>query len=127
MRYIKYNENPCDKRTIDCTVRALSTILGRHWERVYVSLCLLGYDMCDMPSSKAVVSEFLKQEGFERHVIPDSCPFCYTVEEFARNNNHGTYLLATDTHVVPVIDGYYIDTWDSGEEIPIYYWEKGVK
>ena len=83
--------------------------------------------MCDMPSSKAVVSEFLKQEGYERHVIPDSCPFCYTVEEFARNNNHGTYLLATDTHVVPVIDGFYIDTWDSGEEIPIYYWEKGVK
>lgn len=126
MRYIKYNQNPCDKLVGDCTVRALATLLGRHWERIYVSLCLLGYDMCDMPSSKSVVSEYLKQEGFERHIIPENCMGC-TVEEFARRNNHGTYLLATDTHVVPVIDGYYIDSWNSGNEIPIYYWVKGVK
>jgi hypothetical protein len=26
--------------------------------------------------------------------------------------------------VVPVINGEFYDTWDSGEERPVYYWEK---
>ena len=82
--------------------------------------------MCDMPSSKAVVSEYLRREGFERHVVPENCMDC-TVEEFAEKNNHGIYLLATDTHVIPVISGFFIDTWNSGQEIPIYYWEKGAR
>lgn len=29
-----------------------------------------------------------------------------------------------DGHVVCVQDGYYYDSWDSGNEIPIYYWER---
>lgn len=37
----------------------------------------------------------------------------------------GRYLLALDQHVVAVVDGDYYDTWDSGNEIPIYYWMKG--
>ena len=40
------------------------------------------------------------------------------------DNPEGKYLLATGTHVVTVIDGDYYDTWDSGDEIPIYYFTK---
>lgn len=29
-----------------------------------------------------------------------------------------------DGHVVCVQDGFYWDTWDSGQEIPVYYWER---
>lgn len=122
--FIKYNQNPCDKRTIDCTVRALSTLLDDEWETVYFQLCLLGYSMCDMPSSKAVINEFLHEKGFTRHVIPNTCPYCYSVSDFAGEHFRGRYLLATDSHVVPVIDGNYIDTWDSGDAIPLYYWVK---
>lgn len=125
MSYIQYNENPCDKRTIDCTVRALSTLLGEEWDLVYVQLCVLGYDMCDMPSAKAVVNQYLRGRGFKRHLCPDY-PRCQTVEEFANDNPNGAYLLATDSHVVTVINGDYFDTWDSGNELPIYYWKKGV-
>lgn len=121
MSYIKYNENPCDKRTIDCTVRALSVLLDQYWERIYVKLCLLGYDMCDMPSSKAVIHAYLKSLGYKKYVCPDGC----TVKDFADNNPKGRYLLASNTHVIPVIYGNYIDTWDSGNEIVIQYWKKG--
>lgn len=124
MGYIQFNENPCDKRKNDCSVRALSTVLGEEWDLVYVQLCTLGLDMCDMPSSKAVVNQFLRGRGFHRHICPDTYPFCYTVEEFAYEHPNGRYLLATDSHVVAVIDGDYIDTWDSGNEIPLFYWTK---
>lgn len=124
MGYINYNKNPCQKRTIDCSVRALSTLLDRPWDDVYLELCLLGYTICDMPSSKATINEYLSSLGYKRGVIPDSCPNCYTIREFTQDNPHGRYLLATDTHVIPVIDGDYIDTWDSGNEIPLFFWEK---
>lgn len=47
-----------------------------------------------------------------------------TVKDFCKENPIGTYILAISGHVVAVIDGDYFDTWDSGEEIPIYYWKK---
>lgn len=125
MGYIEYNKNPCDKNTIDCTVRALSTLLEEDWELVYVQLCVLGYDMCDMPSSKAVVNDFLHGRGFKRHLCLDTYPKKYTIEQFTNDYPFGKYLLATDSHVVPVINGNYIDTWDSGNEIPMFYWKKG--
>lgn len=37
----------------------------------------------------------------------------------------GRIFLALPSHVVTVIDGDWLDTWDSGGETPLYYWEKG--
>jgi hypothetical protein len=124
--FIRYNENPCNNRTIDCTVRALSTLLNEEWDQVYLQLCMVGYDMCDMPSSKAVVNRFLKDRGFTRHIPPEKCPDCYTVEDFAKESPEGKYLLCTDSHVVCLIDGNWTDTWDSGKEIILFYWKKGA-
>lgn len=95
------------------------------WEQVFVELCSEGYLICEMPSSKATVHAYLADRGFKRNVIPNQCPACYTVRDFANDHPTGKYLLATDSHVVPVISGNYIDTWDSGSAIPIFYWEKG--
>lgn len=82
--------------------------------------------MCDMPSSKAVVSEFLHGRGFKRYVCEDTYPKCQTIEEFCNAHPDGRYLLATDSHVVAAINGNYIDTWNSGNEHIVYYWQKGV-
>jgi len=35
-----------------------------------------------------------------------------------------THILALSGHVVCVMDGDYYDTWDSGGEVPLYYWRK---
>lgn len=80
--------------------------------------------MKDMPSSNNVWGEYLKQKGFRRAVIPDTCPSCYTVKDFCFDNPSGKFLLATGSHVIAVVNGDYYDTWDSGEEVPIYYWER---
>ena len=80
--------------------------------------------MCDMPSANRVWGQFLKDKGFRKVQIPDVCPECYTVREFCRDNPRGIYVLGTGEHVVCVRNGDYFDSWDSGMEIPIYYFER---
>lgn len=58
------------------------------------------------------------------NVIPNSCPDCYTVSDFTVDFPKGKYLLGTGSHVVTVADGNYFDTWDSGNEVPIYFFTK---
>lgn len=46
----------------------------------------------------------------------------YTVADFCEDNPDGVYILAIAGHAVCVVGGHYYDSWDSGGEIPIYYW-----
>ncbi|MBD5158869.1 MAG: hypothetical protein HDT23_01305 [Ruminococcus sp.] len=124
--YMKYNPNPQGKSVGDCVVRSIAKVLGYDWERIYIELAVQGFMMSDMPSANAVWGAYLRSKGFTRYVIPVDYPECYTISDFARDNPHGKYVLATGSHVVTVIDGNYYDTWDSGEEIPVYYWKKEV-
>lgn len=124
MSYVSYNINPLNKLVIDCTVRAISTVMRKDWDTVYIGLCLKGYEMKDMPNSNSVWGAYLRSNGYSRELIPNTCPDCYRVRDFCYDHLQGTYLLATGAHVIAVIDGDYYDTWDSGDEIPIYYWRK---
>lgn len=120
----EYNPNPAAKRVGDCTVRAITKATGKDWDKVYAGIILHGYSLCDMPSANHVWGAYLRSSGFIRHVIPNDCPDCYTVADFCRDHPNGTYILAIEGHVVAVDHGDWYDTWDSGDEIPIYYWEK---
>lgn len=124
MSFVKYNPNPAQKSVGDCTIRAISKALGQDWGTTYIGLALQGFEMCDMPSANHVWGAYLRKHGFRRHILPDTCPDCYTVEEFAAEHPRGTYILAISGHVVCVQDGAWHDTWDSGGEVPLYYWTK---
>ena len=125
MAYVYYNANPANKTVGDCVIRAVSLLTKQSWEETYLGIVLLGGVMYDMPSANHVWGEYLTRRGYTRHIIPETCPNCYTVSEFCRDNSIGEYLLSTGTHVIAVIDGDYYDTWDSGDEVPLYFW-KGV-
>lgn len=122
--YVYLNLNPGNRIVGDCTIRAIALAMGEDWESIHADLSMVSHYLYDMPSSNAVWSEYLLLNGFTRHVIPNTCPACYTVRQFTRDYPVGTYILATGSHVVTVIDGNYYDTWDSGSEVPIYYWRK---
>lgn len=119
-----YNPNPTGKNVGDCTVRALTKGLGRSWEEIYITLALQGYLMGDLPSANAVWGAYLRQQGWTRRIIPDTCPDCYTVADFTAEHPHGTYILALSGHVVCVSEGDLWDSWDSSGEVPLYYWER---
>lgn len=122
--WIKFNENPQGKQVGDCVIRAVSKALNQSWEETYIDLALQGLLMGDMPSANAVWGAYLKSKGFERSVIPNTCPDCYTVRDFCNDNQDGVYILGIGTHTVTVIDGDFYDSWNSGNETPLYYWKR---
>ncbi len=122
--WYSYNANPMHNRVGDCTVRAISMVLDQDWERTYIELCLQGYMECDMPSADHVWGKYLKSKGFKRGILPDSCPDCYTVDDFCEEHHIGRFVVSIPGHVVAVVNGKYYDTWDSGNEVPTYFWYK---
>ena len=123
--YVPYNPNPYHKRVDDCVIRGIAKVLGKDWNTVYLGVAMQGFTSKNMPSSNAVWGDYLRRKGFKRYAIPNSCPECYTVADFADEHPKGRYILATGSHVIAVVDGDYYDTWDSGEEVPVYYFERG--
>lgn len=127
MSYIHYNPNPDGKVVGDCVVRALTILFSDTWDNVYADITMQGSFIHDMPSADAVWGEYLSANGFTKHILPNTCPHCYTIYDFIRDFPRGKYLVATGTHVVAVVDGNFYDTSNSGNEMIIYYWRKEIQ
>jgi len=124
--WVEFNSNPSGKRIGDCVIRAIGKAVGQDWTDAYIGLCSEGLVFKDLPSSNYVWGMYLKKYGFEEHMISSVCPNCMTVSEFAKTHPKGRYVLACQNHVVCVDDGDYFDTWDSGDEIILYYYKKEI-
>ena len=125
MSYAYYNPNPAGRSVGDCAVRALAKALGQTWEETYAGLVLEGFIRGDLPNADSVWGPYLREHGFTRHLLPDTCPDCYTVADFAADHPRGTFILSMPgRHVLCVQDGQWHDSWDSGREVPAYYWPK---
>jgi hypothetical protein len=122
--FVFYNPNPAGRTVGDCSVRAISKALDTDWETAYLLLVINGFQMSDMPSGNSVIGALLRQNDFRRKNIPDTCPDCYTAEEFCEDHPKGVYVLGFGTHVATVKDGDLYDSWNSLQEIPQYYWYK---
>lgn len=122
--YKFYNPNPEGKSVGDCVIRAITKATDKSWEQVYIELCLQGFIFGDLPSANSVWGAYLRRKGFIKYLIPDSCPDCYTVDDFAHDYSKGTFILGTGEHVVTVVDGDYYDSWNSGREVPVYYFKR---
>jgi len=120
--WVKYNPNPTGRSVGDCAVRAIAKALAVDWETAYKMIVKNGYAMGDMPSSDSVWGAVLRQHGFYKMAIPNTCPDCYTAEDFCRDNPIGTFVLGFGGHTATVVDGNLFDSWNSSSEIPIYVW-----
>ena len=122
--WTEYNPNPTGRNGGDCAVRAVAMALHTDWETAYALMAKAGFQMGDLPNSNAVWGAVLRQNGFSRKAVPDTCPDCYTAEAFAADHPEGVYVLGFGNHVATVQDGRLYDSWDSSSEIPQYYWHK---
>ena len=119
-----YNPNPSNLMVDDCAVRALCCLEGMSWEDAAIALFYQAYYMHDVQTSRNVFNSYLNKIGYQRHQIPNTCPDCYTVADFCNDNQTGRFIVATESHVVAIIDGDHYDTWDSSFEPIVYYWSK---
>lgn len=120
--WMRVNPNPRRKEAADCVVRAICFALNMNWYDVYDDLCELGRRECNMPSADAVWGRYLQMRGCKPFLLPKNCPMCVTVDEFTKRYTKGRYIIGTGSHAVAVIDGDYYDSWDSGDEVPSYFW-----
>jgi hypothetical protein len=88
MGFSYFNPNPAGLKVGDCTVRAIAKATGKSWDEIYIGLCLQGLILGDLPSANSVWGAYLRQHGFTRNVIPDTCPDCYTVDRFSDDVFH---------------------------------------
>ena len=121
--FVRCNPNPLGKQTSDCVVRAIAIATNQSWKHVYQDLCDLGEIECEMPSSNYIWGLALKSRGAEQFLLPESCPSCITVRAFCERYPEGIYVIGTGSHAVAIIDGNYYDSWDSGNEVPSYFWK----
>ena len=126
MAWIYYNPNPVrpDGMAGDCAVRAIAKALGISWEEAYTKLSFNGYLMGDIMNSDLVWGSVLRQEGFVREVVPNTCPDCYTIGEFCADHPKGIYVVKSENHVATIINGTLFDSWNSEMKVPIYYWTR---
>lgn len=124
MRYEYFNPNPENRAVGDCVIRAICKAFDYDWERAYCEVCLQGFILHDIPSSDSVWGTYLKRNGFKKFMLPDICPDCYTVSDFSENCPVGTYVVKTAGHVLTIVDGIIYDSWDSSNEVVIYYYQK---
>ena len=119
--YKELNLNPAGRRTTDCVIRAIAKVLDADWETVYDAIAKEGRRTYDMMDANHVWVRWLERHGFKLSSIPNTCPDCYTVSMFCKDQQNGTYILCTGSHAVAVIDGDWYDSFDSGDAVPIFY------
>lgn len=124
MGFIMTNPNPQNNFTGDCVIRAISIAEDKPWDDIFIDLMVESFELKDIPSANHVWGSYLHKIGYRRSIIPNNCPDCYRTKDFVSDYPYGTYILATGSHVIAVKDGNYYDTWDSGDEIPAYFWKK---
>jgi hypothetical protein len=120
--WVPYNANPISNRVDDCAIRAVSLALDVDWDTAFDLIAHNAKMMGNMMHNNAVFGSVLRQHGFNRAIVPNTCPDCYTAEDFLRDHPRGVYVLGFGSHVATAINGDLYDTWNSLGEIPIYYW-----
>lgn len=127
-KYYQPNDKDVKDQYGDCTIRALSKVLGLSWIETFD----LTIPFCREYQTPNIFNVDVKTE---RDIL-DKLGFTYygisnkkgskrpTVAGFAKEHKKGTYILNVANHVVAVVDGIYYDTWDSGYKSLYGYYEK---
>lgn len=125
-KYYQPNKKDLKDEIGDCSIRAFTKALEWEWLRVFDELVPYAREAQCMLNQKPCCDKFLFDNGW-RYVSQGKIK-C-TVQEFAKEHRNGAYILYVragfGTHLVTVKDGYFYDTWDSGNKFLYGYWIKG--
>lgn len=111
--FILYNRHPDGKTVGDCVVRAVSTAFNKDYLETRRELNrtkrALNYESY---ADHYFIYDYLKD--FERLTFKSTAGKSrYKLCEFANDHKTGTYVVKVRKHVVAVVDGIILDSWDS--------------
>lgn len=104
--FIEYNPNPVGNNVGDCVIRAITKAMDKTWEDTYIDIVVQGFLHSDMPSSNHVWDAYLRDNGFNRYIMPNFCPDCYTIRQFCYDHPKGTYILADNAMQTQALEQY---------------------
>jgi hypothetical protein len=123
-KWIKYNPNPQNRNTGDCSIRAYCKVEGIDWNDAYDMATKLGKEMSMICDDHKVVDKILTENFGYTYVKGEKGAKKKTVNEFAIEHPEGTYIGWVSKHVVAIVNGYYYDSWDSGNRKMNGYYKK---
>ena len=125
MEFIKYNNNPKNKKTGDCVIRAIATATNSSWEYVYIKLAELGIRKGLIINDPNNWQKYLEILGYEKQKMPRrSDRTRYTLEEFATEiaEENKIYLVRLAGHLTVIKNKNLIDTWNFSYKSVGNYW-----
>lgn len=127
--FYKINRNFKDKKTGDCSIRALAGILGISWQEaltlLYDSAMKTGYEPADRRTMEKVLNEF-GYEKMKQPRKPDGKKYLvYELDEVLSDSEmHNGVVVNVANHYTIVRDGYIEDTWFCGYKSAGCYYAK---
>lgn len=122
-KWVKYQPNPKQYKTGDCTIRAYTKAENLSWEDAYDMASNAGMEVAALPDDNKVV-ELMMVERFKYSKTRLKKDERITVNEFCIANPTGTYVLKMRGHLVAVVDGLFYDSWDCGNKKITEYYSK---
>lgn len=123
-KYYQPNEKDLKDEYGDCVIRALTKALNMEWLQVFDEMQPLSREMQVPFNCRPCYEKYIESKGLIYHGISNKKGTKRpTVDIFAKDHKTGTYILRVANHLVAVVNGFYYDTWDSGEKSLYGYWE----
>jgi hypothetical protein len=127
-----HNQNPHNRITTDCVIRAISTATEIPYDRVVMELaelqCKIGYDDGD----DKLYDKYLQSKGWIKHKQPrkddntkyTGKEFCEEIQTHRHWYNPAIIAHVGGHHVVAIMFGQIYDTWNSTGGCIGNYWER---
>ena len=127
-KWVKYQPNPKKNNTGDCSIRAYCKAEGLEWDDAYDLATKIGKEMSMICDDHKVVDKILTEKFGYKYIKGEKGAKKRTVNEFAIEHPKGKFILWVHAHVVTLINGYYYDSWDSGNrKLNGYYIKEEVQ
>lgn len=121
-----HNENPKNRRTSDCVVRAIATATGQDWGDVLAALAGEAIKRGVMVNDPACYGKYLESLGWEKMKQPrKDNGKKFTGADFCRMFPDETIIAHIGGHHMTCIKGGMVwDTWDCTGKCIGNYWRK---
>ena len=121
--YEKFNNNPKNKITADCVIRAISKGLNKRWEDVFEDLVVIARKLKSVPTATEVYTEYLKD--YETIPVMYDSPIGrkrYTIGQITLLKWEGVYIIKIAKHLTTIYEGTIYDIWDCGGKCAYKIW-----